>query len=550
MRGTDSTGAASVKRGFNNNKAVEVVVAKEVGHVYNLLNNRYQKEYDFIDVMASQHRALLGHCRASTRGASTRSNAHPFDFETIVGTHNGTLGYQSHKELKGYLRYDTDSEAIFNEIDLEGVSALMPKLKGYPDPKSNVTCEDAYALVWYDSKDNTINFLRNKERPLWFTFDKDHKQLFWSSEANHLFSSMVDVPKDDKDKFWELPADRHYSWVIPDVGKPFSKPKVVVREGKRITVPFTAKSNVASNHQKHQYQNKQSLKNSTTHSSILSDSDTSGDARVAWKKAKHEIWQKFNQVHNKFKHGASETGPFYWDIQKAWNDLSFSERCHQTINKDMPDGVVSNIIYDEKKCEWVEKDKPVVSTNRAEITAAAKKLKDRRPQTMAEQIKQDKLKPIIAHDKEQGYIQDYAEGDYALFRNSVKGDWLLYTFMGHAANPPWDRQVLTKVPEIIPFTELDVNARHCYKHRGKGRKRITYYRGYKKEMIVQQAFETKMLGGCLHCNRQPRWGNEVHFVNSDLFLCQFCMKQEELVKKWKDVEEMQFSLNEEKRIVN
>jgi len=40
----------------------------------------------------------------------------------------------------------------------------------------------AWALVWWDKGEETLNFLRNKERPLWIAFTKSNDTLFWASE--------------------------------------------------------------------------------------------------------------------------------------------------------------------------------------------------------------------------------------------------------------------------------------------------------------------------------------------------------------------------------
>lgn len=516
MRGTDSTGAASVKRIVDwKTKNVEVVVAKEVGHAYNLLERRSKEYIDFSDVLNGTHRVLLGHCRASTRGATTRDNAHPFLFDNIVGTHNGTLSLTSHKALKGFSKFQTDSEALFNEIEFEGISGLMKHLRGYKDPKSNVTCEDAYALVWYDSRDNTINFLRNKERPLWFTFDKDHRQLFWSSEGLHLVAATSDVPKDDNDKFYELPADKHFSWVIPEPGKAFGKPRVTERRGQRESVPFgnSFKKN-------HGYQS------TTSHLPRGAE----GDSPAGFFNREYGLWSRYNIITKNFKYSATEQGQYYYEMQKAWDDLDPEEQRKRVIAKTVPEKVLfPRWRYDEETTDYVRVWPDVVTKN----TGKTESKPNQTVLKIVDEVMNSRLAATLKDIPDSKFfVEKFKDDRRRLFWDLQNKNYNLFTYMGHSSSPPWDRQTMTKVPTAIPFTQIDINARHCYKHRGKGKRKIIYYRGFNKNMLVQESFEGLMKKGCCNCERKPAWGNEVQFISDELFLCEFCCANSELVKDW------------------
>lgn len=113
-------------------------------------------------------KCLMGHNRWATTGLINDENAHPFENESIIGMHNGTLLNQD--LLDDSECFEVDSENIFHHIHLNGVKDTVSKLHG------------AYALVWYDKADKTINFLRNKDRPLSFAMTKDMETLFWASE--------------------------------------------------------------------------------------------------------------------------------------------------------------------------------------------------------------------------------------------------------------------------------------------------------------------------------------------------------------------------------
>lgn len=111
---------------------------------------------------------LIGHNRYATTGKRTTANSHPFIVDNIVMVHNGTLDASSNMEdLK---KFDVDSHALCSAIAKEGVDAAIAKTLG------------AYAIVYYDTKEETINFLRNSERPLFLGIDKKWDRFFFASE--------------------------------------------------------------------------------------------------------------------------------------------------------------------------------------------------------------------------------------------------------------------------------------------------------------------------------------------------------------------------------
>lgn len=156
LRGIDSTGAVVVHRDgtFDTPKAV--------GNAYNLLESRV-----FSEGMKGLHSALIGHNRYATQGRVNVRSAHPFEFDEVVGCHNGTL--RNKHVLENGHKFDVDSEALYGHINNNGVEDAIKGLDG------------AWALTWYNIKEGTLNFLRNKERPLWMTALKEG-QLAWASE--------------------------------------------------------------------------------------------------------------------------------------------------------------------------------------------------------------------------------------------------------------------------------------------------------------------------------------------------------------------------------
>lgn len=158
VRGEDSTGILGVKK----HDLEEYNIAKQVGNPFEVMNTMASR-----DIFMGSSRILLGHNRYATQGKVNKANAHPFDFDTLVGAHNGTLNNKW--QLDDAQRFDVDSENLYHHIEKNGLEAAMRIAQG------------AWALVWWDKIENTINFLRNKERPLYYTLAED-KVLAWASE--------------------------------------------------------------------------------------------------------------------------------------------------------------------------------------------------------------------------------------------------------------------------------------------------------------------------------------------------------------------------------
>lgn len=158
LRGEHSTGVAAVRKNDN-----EIYMAKQVGPAFELLDS---KRYD--KALSGFNHVLIGHNRYATVGSVNKANAHPFEFEHVVGAHNGTLTerYNLHESRQ----FTTDSEALYNHINEFGIEDAIKH------------CRGAYALTWFDRRDKTMNFLRNKERTLYVTLSESGKSVYWASE--------------------------------------------------------------------------------------------------------------------------------------------------------------------------------------------------------------------------------------------------------------------------------------------------------------------------------------------------------------------------------
>jgi len=157
MRGADSTGI------FAHSFQGQNKLIKEVGTPWDLEG---YKCWD--NLFSGFSKVLMGHNRSATKGKVTRANAHPFDFDKIVGAHNGTL--RTVHGLDDYLKFDVDSEALFNHMDKHGPEDTLKVVNG------------AFALSWFNKKDKTFHLVRNNERPLAMTTINDGKAIAYASE--------------------------------------------------------------------------------------------------------------------------------------------------------------------------------------------------------------------------------------------------------------------------------------------------------------------------------------------------------------------------------
>ena len=165
VRGFDSTGVAMVGVGK------DPIVEKELDGPDNLWNFGDSQLFDTRGVSKISRRVAIGHNRAATVGKVVKENAHPFTFGHITGCHNGSLEYWDELEKDDNdQRFDVDSKAIFQTIARKGIEHTWKSFYG------------AAALVWWDSEQETLNFIRNSERPLYMAYSANKDILLWASE--------------------------------------------------------------------------------------------------------------------------------------------------------------------------------------------------------------------------------------------------------------------------------------------------------------------------------------------------------------------------------
>lgn len=196
-RGRDSTGVAAIRH----NADTAVLKSTVPG-------------YEFVEgPKLDQHLKLndfcwIGHNRFGTVGKNIKTNAHPFTIDDddggclIVGAHNGTL--KNKHVLIDHARFGTDSEALYNNIAVEGLEKSIEKVEG------------AWALTYYDHNEEELRILRNKERPLCYAFEEGHKTLIWASEMwmIRVACSRFDIKLED-DKVFSFTEDTLFRFPAP-----------------------------------------------------------------------------------------------------------------------------------------------------------------------------------------------------------------------------------------------------------------------------------------------------------------------------------------------
>jgi predicted glutamine amidotransferase len=222
LRGRDSTGVSR----YDKNKQ-EVLTHKATVPGFEFI------DLPFIDdLLKPCVGAWIGHGRWKTVGSINRLNAHPFEVReedgtiSFIGAHNGTLTnqYNIERELnKG--KFGTDSEAFLNLIAKVGAKKAVAEARG------------AWALSYWNSEDDSVNLLRNKERPLTYALTDDEEVVMWASEA-----WMIRIACDRNEVklatnqagspaiFW-VPEDTLMTWEIPSFKGAEQKFAPVKRKG-------------------------------------------------------------------------------------------------------------------------------------------------------------------------------------------------------------------------------------------------------------------------------------------------------------------------------
>lgn len=185
VRGMDGTGIVAIDKGGENLRAV-----KTAGAPWQLFGSGVWGT--FKASMDKDAATIIGHHRAATKGGVSGANAHPFNRGHITMAHNGTLTNTIP------IAFNVDSDWLTQEVADKGVKAFAD-------------VHGAYACVWWDDNEKSLNFFANRERP--FCIVEYDKTFFWASEhamLQWIIERQFKTYDPKKCTLFELKEDTHY----------------------------------------------------------------------------------------------------------------------------------------------------------------------------------------------------------------------------------------------------------------------------------------------------------------------------------------------------
>lgn len=166
-------------------------------------------------ITTNNNKVVIGHSRSATVGDIKTENNHPFKAGHIIGVHNGTIRgtFGSHSK-----KFDTDSEAFYNEISEHGLKKAIEIIE-----KDSYSA--AYALAYYDFDMKTVSLYRNKERPLFLAKHKEN--FYWASEEAFLVFAFMRNGVEQKDVDIQEIKEHYLVRIYLEKDKPQERLKII-----------------------------------------------------------------------------------------------------------------------------------------------------------------------------------------------------------------------------------------------------------------------------------------------------------------------------------
>lgn len=504
LRGEDSTGVATLVKGKGNTPKI----AKAIGQPWNLVDT---KKYE--NSMKGSLALIMTHNRKATVGAKSIGNAHPFEYGSITGMHNGTIPDMYIKDLPDFAEMETDSKVIINSIDKWGIKKTIENI-----PES---ANLAYALVWYDAKDHSINFMRNPQRSLYFAFDDNRHDLFWSSEIEHLASALNrrEIKREDKEKIYGLIPYKHYKWLIPPPNQPFKeaiteelkhKKYVSYSGGGHDHRPFLSAN--SNQYPEIKPPSAVSRNGPTRTTPTPTATGTSTDATVrkilAIGKNKFPLVYKDDLCRIYYDSDVGEYVRYWWNAKEThYYSGSFPMKPLEIGRSFKDDAEIEDLI----KRGATRIGNSVGQTGDGPLTVP----------------KIDKDKELVLHEGRR----------FIITRNKTKEGKLWNCYIYQPLTKNWVVERTQRPPAMMPDTLYDIKGDHTYAWHGKKAKRNVKYRmGLGHKELTRSEFNNLTHQGCSNCDRVPTWtegrrgGVKVNFLTDrGEFLCEYCSMDKELL---------------------
>lgn len=175
-RGMDSTGAAGIWTEHDPSDKKDYITTRISKRALHMIDWAGTTNAELFLDKFTDYYYVIGHVRATTKGATSDKNAHPFKYGDYILVHNGTV----------YNRAELTKAKEF--VDSADICATMAD-RG--EIKTLEGLEGGFALVWHNAEDNSLNFARNNRKPLAFAYIKKRNEMWYSSEWATLWNVLV-----------------------------------------------------------------------------------------------------------------------------------------------------------------------------------------------------------------------------------------------------------------------------------------------------------------------------------------------------------------------